>query len=463
MKSAILARLSRPKYAFLMLTALSLTVYAIVSLALNYANNPSLLDADEQEYYALAGQLMHGDYTFNLRRPPIHLLVLAFLRHLTFDNLLATHLLVSLVFSLSGPLMYLLARRMTGHNLLAATIGVMTIFWPPFLYYGSTLYSETIVLPLFIITLVLLPQGSVFTVEPKPPGGLLHCFVPGVLLGLCMLVRPMYLLFSPFAVAVLFLEERTWAVATRRSALLAAGCFLIVLPWSTYITLKAGTPILISANGGETLGGGLNPVLIKQGYKTFIAPDGRQTWGGPGKWVAEYDNGYLNEDEQKLPYAKRDVLMRQRTMAWALQNPSSALFLESAKLLYMWGVYPFYRNGVTQALFGNIPTVALIILSILSLVRFRGYRRHLSRFWILPLFVSFVALISWGSWRFRQPGDLGLIMLSGLFLWSIFEEPKHLMGSNLPGPLDPRAGRTDLSVGEENSSKYPVTTNNREQ
>ena len=54
------------------------------------------------------------------------------------------------------------------------------------------------------------------------------------------------------------------------------------------------------------------------------------------------------------------------------------------------------------------PTIALSILSILSLVRFRHYLRKLSRFWFLPLFVSSVALISWGSWRFREPGDLGL-------------------------------------------------------
>jgi hypothetical protein len=46
---------------------------------------------------------------------------------------------------------------------------------------------------------------------------------------------------------------------------------------------------------------------------------------------------------------------------------------------------------------------------------------------------SFVALISWGSWRFREPGDLGLIALSVLFLWSLFVNPKHLVGPTSSG------------------------------
>ena len=118
--------------------------------------------------------------------------------------------------------------------------------------------------------------------------------------------------------------------------------------------------------------------------------------------------------------------MRRRAIAWIVHNPGSALRLQCAKLLYMWGLYPFW-NGATKTFFGNVPTIALSILSILSLVRFRHYLRKLSRFWFLPLFVSSVALISWGSWRFREPGDLGLIVLSVLFLWSLFVNPKHLV------------------------------------
>jgi hypothetical protein len=33
--------------------------------------------------------------------------------------------------------------------------------------------------------------------------------------------------------------------------------------------------------------------------------------------------------------------------------------------------------------------------------------------------VTVAALISWGSWRFRQPGDLGLIVLAAAVPWII--------------------------------------------
>ncbi len=413
----MLNRLTKPKYLFLFLIALSASVCVGAALALDPAVDVSLLEADEKEYYDLAGELIQGTYKFNLRRPPIHVLILALLRLISFDNLVATQLLVSAIFSLTGPLMYVLVRQITRHNLLAITVALLTIFWPPFVYYGSTLYSETTALPLFVAFLILLPRGSLLAFQPDCGGR--RCVLAGCLLGLCMLIRPMYLLFGPIAVVILFLEERQWLVALRRAIILTIACCLIVLPWSVYISVHAGKPVLVSANGGETLSGGLNPVLIEQGYKVSIAPNGRQTWVGPGKWLAEHENGYLNQDELRLPYDQRDRLLRQRTIEWAIAHPGAALYLQTAKLLYMWGIYPFW-NGLRQTLFGNLPTVTLIPLSIISLLRFRPYWRHLSRFWILPVFVSLVALISWGSWRFRQPGDLGLLMLGGLFLCSLF-------------------------------------------
>jgi len=429
MTFAIMSRINRPKYSFLLLAAVSLAVCVAATIILNRGSRPSILDADEQDYYILAGQLISGDYSFDVRRPPIHIAALAFMRLVTFDNLLATHVLAAAVFSLSAPLMYLLTRRLTGHNQMAVTVGILTIFWPPFLYYSSTLYSETTVLPLFIATLIAIPLGSVFRVDP--PASHRRYLLPGILLGLCMLVRPMYLLFGPFAVALLFLEEPNWALATRRTIILTIGCLLIVLPWSAYISLRAGSPILVSANGGETLAGGLNPSLIEQGRKTFIAPNGREFWDGPGKWIPQDRTGYLNENETALPYTKRNFLLQQRTIEWIFLNPRLALHLEKAKLLYMWGFYPLF-NTMEQFIFGNVPTIVLFIASILSLVKFRVHWRQLSRFWVLPIFVSVVALISWGSWRFRQPGDLGIIMLSVLFAWSIFENPSRLLRTAEP-------------------------------
>jgi len=77
----------------------------------------------------------------------------------------------------------------------------------------------------------------------------------------------------------------------------------------------------------------------------------------------------------------------------------------------MWGIYPFW-NGRSQTLLGNVPTAVLLLMALFALVRLRGCLRSLVTIWTLPVFVSLVAILSWGSWRFRQPGDLGLILLA---------------------------------------------------
>lgn len=434
-------KLTQPRYLFLLLLALSLSVRIGASLALGAVRaDPSLLDVDEQEYYQYAGDLLQGKYEFNSRRTLGHIAVIALYRLLTFDHFVPTQLLATAVFSLAPPLMYLLVRRITRNNLVAAIVGLLVVFWPPYIYYGNSLYSETTALPLFTAFLLLLPRGSILTTHPD--GSWRRWVGCGVLLGLCMLIRPMYLMFVPLAVLIVFLEELQWKTAFRRAGILLAGCFLVVLPWSIYMSTNAGTLVLVSANGGETISGGLNPALIEQGYQTFVAPDGRITWTGPGKWLPRHESGYLTQtEEQKLPYIEQDKLLKQRTLAWIGQHPVETLYLQAAKLLYMWGFYPLRFDK--QTLLGSIPTILALVFSVASLMRFRHYSRHLCRFWILPLFVCGIALISWGSWRFRQPGDLGILTLSTLFLLSLFIQPPDLIRSprfpaiHLPGIRQP--------------------------
>ena len=442
-KFSSLTRSRNLRACFLLLLIISLFAYGTVTVILHEGEDPSRLDADEYEYYTLSERFIEGKYTFDLRRPPTHILVLSTIKAFTSGDFMYTRVFISFIFAFTGPLLYILVYRVTGSNTVALTSGLIAIFWPPFLFYGSTLYSETTALPLFILVMIVIPLGSLIT------GGIdvrwVRSIAAGLLLGLCILARPMYLIFFVMSPIILFFEETNWSIAARRTVALAGGCFLLILPWSAYVTAESGHPVLVSANGGETLAGGLNPALLNNGYTYSVAPNGRTGWDGPGKWYPDYKTGYLNKDELELPYFERGTLLRRRAIAWALQNPGPALSLQAAKLLYMWGFYPFW-NGWRQTLLGNILTIAAVALSILSICRFWSHGRQLSRFWLLPLFTSVVALTSWGSWRFRQPGDLGLIVLSVLFINSIYAHGSQ----NAFGPsvgdrgADPLGRRSDL-------------------
>ena len=368
------------------------------------------LEADELEYYTVAGRITDGSYDFNARRVVGHPLLVAALREAFGDRLAPIQLAISALFSLTAPLAYLLARRELRDDRAALLGGLGVMLWPLFVRYGATLYSETVALPLFTGFLLAIPGPRE---AGHGRGG--RWFRAGVVLGLCMHYRPMYLLYSPLGAIVAYWRGRGGRAGVVRAAMLAAGCLTVVLPWSVFMTVRAGVPVLLCGEGGETIAGGLNSELLRieqaSGLEPVTALNGRVTWTGPGKWLNMADTGYLSPEELRLPYARKSQLLMRRAVSWVTTHPAEVAYLTLRKLLYMWGVYPFW-NGRSQTILGNIPTALLLVLALSALVRLRGCLRPLAIFWTLPVFVSLVAVISWGSWRFRQPGDLGLTLLA---------------------------------------------------
>ncbi len=405
------------------------------------------LEVDEYEYYDLGGQIADGTYQFNPRRVIGHPLLIAALRGTLGNRPLHIQLVVTALYSLTAPLAYLLARRELQDDRAALLGGLGVMLWPLFVWYGASLYSETVALPLFTALLLAMPRTS-----PTHPHKA-RWFGAGMVLGLCMHYRPMYLLYGPLGAVVAYSRGPGGRSGLVRAALLAAGCLVLILPWSVLMTVRTGSPVLLSSNGGETIAGGLNPELLRLAREPevpmFITPMGRATWVGPGKWLRPGRTGYLSQEEKQLPYTQMSQLLSQRTIAWVRANPSAAAYLSIRKLLYMWGIYPFW-NGRSQTLLGNVPTMMLLALALAAIVRLRACLRALAIFWTLPIFVSLVALISWGSWRFRQPGDLGLILLAAALPFAA-DVRAAIAGSDKATPDDSPLG----VVMSESGSQLP--------
>jgi 4-amino-4-deoxy-L-arabinose transferase-like glycosyltransferase len=257
------------------------------------------------------------------------------------------------------------------------------------------------------------PAGSRLTSERS---SWKTALLAGIVLGLAAHIRPMYQLYLPILSIVVFVEERSIPTAFKRFLIIVAGFSLIVLPWSAYMTTRFDRVIVLTSNGGETLSGGLTPKLLEPTGITTITGGGRTAWVGPGKWVTLDQSGYLSAKELTLPYDQLDSLLRERTIKWISENPGKALQLEFYKLAYMWGVYSPVPNGLSQTLFGSIPAAMLLLFSIACVLFRPDDRVQLVRLWTLALFVSGIALISWGSWRFRQPADAGLLAFSVICL-----------------------------------------------
>lgn len=396
-----------PARLFLLLYALALAVTLAFGFAWRFRHGPDGLEYDEREYWDLSSRLLGGHLDLLPRRTAAFPLILAALRSLT-PGFLGVQVGVAALFAFAAPTLFLLVRRLSGGNAAGLASGAAFAAWPPTTFYGATLYSEPVALPLFLLALWLLPVDGR---GPAPRAA----FGAGLALALATQVRTMYLLFLPFLLLAILVEARWRPAALARCGWALAGFAVVTAPWSAYMTARFGHPILVTANGGETLSGGLGPRLFELDRQSRTRTSDRSTWIGPGKWLPMNASGYLSPAEQRrLPYDRQDALLKRRALAWARAHPADALRLEGCKLLYMWGAYRMGDNGAAQVLFGGVPILLLLAAAAAALARARWLWRQAPRLWLVPLFVSGVALISWGSWRFRQPADAALIALVAL-------------------------------------------------
>jgi 4-amino-4-deoxy-L-arabinose transferase-like glycosyltransferase len=388
----------------------ALILYLSAVLLLRPYDSVTTLDADEKEYWNLAGGLLSGGVdTLGARRTLPFPLILASLRSVVGDDYLRVQIALTVIVSFVPLLVYWLVRKHLQSERVGRLAAIGVALWPPFVRYGATIYADSIALLCFVWFLIAFSRAA--TREEPNGASWWRWLLAGALLALCIQIKPLYLLYTPFAFLLAFASTQAVNQRIRAAILLTVGCLVVLLPWSTYLSVREGRVLLVSANDGETLAGGLNPGLLKLDKVFYRTPNGRLAWFGPGKWLTPDATGYLDRDELDLPYEHKRALLGERCMAWIESHPREVAYITARKLLYMWGIYPFW-NGLSQSIFGNFLLLPLLAAAGVALWRSRGMSLPLAMFWSLPIFCSLVACVSWGSWRFRMPGDLGLIVLA---------------------------------------------------
>jgi len=369
------------------------------------------LVADEAEYWDLASNLLRGGVdTLPARRTLPFPLILAVLRSIAGDDYLRVQVALTVVLSFAPLLVYWLVREKLRNERVARLAATGFLLWPLFVRYGATIYSDSIALLCFLGFLVAFQLAATRWEPTSASWG--RWLLAGGLLALCVQIKPLYLLYTPFAFLLALASAQAGNLRARAAILLTAGCLVVLLPWSTYLSAREGRLLLVTGNDAETLAGGLNPELLRLDGSGYLpSPDNRVTWVGPGKWVYSDATGYLSSEEVDLPYEQTRALLAQRSVSWIKSHPRDVAYITARKLLYMWGIYPLW-NGLSQSVLGNFLLLPLMAAAGLALWRSRRAPLCLAMFWSLPIFCSLVACVSWGSWRFRMPGDLGLIVLA---------------------------------------------------
>lgn len=399
---------SKDFLVYIFLFTLAYCASAAVLFYFSHPLSPSTLDVDESYYFQQASKIVDGTYTLNFYRPIGFPAVLAGALYLAGSHLLGAKLILILIASLRAPLIYIFMKRLTGNSRVSLFSGIILAVWPTTVWLSTSFYSETVSPTLFLLFINLLPFGNSYGSTWRWPAA-------GLVLGLLILIHPSFLLYLPFLFLIIFLENQDWKNALAKGTLTLLGVAAIVAPWSIILSKHTGTFVLLSANSADALAGGLNSYLIKTGYQLVEAPNGRLTWVGPGMWTS--NNDYLTPEEQLLPPEQRNDLLFDKVVEWVWEHPGDALYLEAAKLTNIWGIYPIFLKLKSRLVFGNIPIVTFLILSLFALWKWRKAYRITSRMWTVLLFVCVVALASCGSWRYRAPADSMMIGLAVMFVY----------------------------------------------
>ncbi|MGC1276523.1 MAG: glycosyltransferase family 39 protein [Planctomycetaceae bacterium] len=421
------------RHPLLVILAAALTLRLVAAIGvqshLDATGRQFLLAGDAEGYWMLAGRLAVGDeYAVYdpprrvLRMPGLPLL-LAGVRVVTGDSLLAVRVVLACVGTAACAAVYLLGRTLDSEKtgLIAAALATC---WPVLIGFSVLVLSETLFALLLTLSLVatarlvkrrpvatgitsvLRERGtgeSSATVASKPMHLVLWAVLTGIGISAATYVRPTWLPAAAVVPAVYWF----WAGRTRASAL--AGVLIVVAaamtiaPWTIRNRIVTGRWIPTTLWVGPSLYDGLNPNA-----------------------TGASDMRFFDEDRllDRMTEYEMDREYRQRAWEFAVENPERVVALAFAKMWRYWRPWPGAEQFSTPL---AQVAVAAYYLPMLVLAAIGGWTRRRD-VWLVGLsvapllFFSLVHCVFVGSLRYRLPAEYPLCMLSAVGLQWFFPQ-----------------------------------------
>ncbi|MDP8237818.1 MAG: tetratricopeptide repeat protein [Candidatus Hatepunaea meridiana] len=219
----------------------------------------------------------------------------------------------------------ILAGRMVG--LVAAGL---TAVYAPFIFFETTLLTSTLILLLSVIILNLTE-----TVLKKD--NILFLILLGCVIGLSALTRPMVLIFVPLLALIFVLDNNvTWL---KRSALVAAGICIFLIPVGVRNLVVGGEFTLTTSSAGMNFYVGNNPDATGL------------YWEAP--FLSSFEPQFEDEDFRRVASEAlgKELTTREagsywfnHSLDWILHEPFGYLKLLGKKMFYFWNRAEFANN-----------------------------------------------------------------------------------------------------------------------
>lgn len=226
----------------------------------------------------------------------------------------------------------------------------------------------------------------------------------GLAFGVAILVRPSWLMFPFFAapIGLVFYEARQ-----RQFVIYAVAAFVavvVMMPWWVRNYMVIGQFVPTTLQVGASLYDGISPMATGGSDMSFVEDFEQQLQ------VIEA------EAEGPLPgthESRRDAMMKQAAIDWALKNPGQVARLAIVKFWRYW--MPGTTNQSMSGKASVVIAVGYLPLVVTGLIAaFRDARRKWTYFLLaLPmLYFCCLHMVFVSSIRYRQPPMLALAILS---------------------------------------------------
>ncbi len=317
-----------------------------------------------------------------------------------------------------------------GRRVGGATVGLVAAavaaVYPSLILLDASLRSESL-----YVLLIALSVLAAYRVAERPTWR--RAAVLGVAIGLAALTRSEAL----FLVLLLGLPA-VWLGAPRggrlRPALaVVAGCALLAVPWVARNWIQFDRPSAISTNEGGLLGRGqLRPRLPRRVHRHLgllphrgdrpeeLQPRALPEILGPNACYPEVDRG-RNRNEAEI-----SARLRRRALDYAGDNAGRVPAVASVRLLRTWELWDPAGHASVEAFFADrnprynrwaqASLWLMLLLAIAGGVLLHRRREPLRLLLSLPVLVSLVAILSYGSTRFRAAAEVTLVVLAAVAL-----------------------------------------------
>jgi 4-amino-4-deoxy-L-arabinose transferase-like glycosyltransferase len=330
--------------------------------------------------------------------PGMWVLVAAF-HLLGADAILAQKLLLGLTGTFTVVLTGLLARRVAGDRagLLAAVIAAVH----PLLWLADTSLMSESLYGVWIVLAVLLAYRHL----EAPSAG--RAAAVGAVAGLATLTRGEALALVPLLAVVLLAREHPPArTRVTQVAAMVAGFAVVLAPWTVRNAVTFSQPVAVSTNGNAV----------------FAGSNCDQTYYGPivGLWHFPCYGPAPGGDE-----SEQAVVYRRRGLDYARAHAARLPLVLAARLGRVWDVYRpgqtvFYETTEGRPAgaerWGVRLSWLLMLLAAAGLVALRRRGVRVGPLLVPVVMVSMMALLTYGSTRFRFAAEPMLVVLGAVAL-----------------------------------------------